>query len=99
MYHTFFTCPVKYPPFQEVACASQYGSLCVSDVAFAFTLTSVHMSVHMCKNRFEPEMKERAVLCNLTLTTPNFEGTIIRKLRLERLVPTFEYVNISPDII
>ena len=36
-----------------------------------------HVSLHVCKNCNEPEFSERAVHYNQTLTTPNFEGTII----------------------
>ena len=38
-----------------------------------------HVSLHVCKNFFEPEILETAVHYNQTLTTPNFEGTIIPK--------------------
>ena len=36
-----------------------------------------HVSLHLCKNCNGPEVLERAVHYNETLTTPNFEGTII----------------------
>ena len=36
-----------------------------------------YVSLHVCKNCNESEILERAVHYNQTLTTPNFEGTII----------------------
>ena len=46
---------------------------------FCFLISTLkeHISLHVYKYWFEPETLLWVVLCGYTLTTPNFEGTII----------------------